>query len=250
MRAILLLLFVPALAGAQSLPDVLKQGEELFNKTCASGYCHGAQGVGGGAPRIAARGFDQTFINNTVTRGISNTAMQSFANAFSRADLAAVVAYVARLNGIANPNVAANVAAPAASVLSAEATRGRELFSDAVRSFGRCSTCHELNGIGIPAAAPISTVPASTAALKALVTPRVSTVTAGGEAMPALILSRKSQAVLFYDFTTPPPVLRTEAPGSIETRDGSNWRHSAVIGSYNDAELSSILEYLRSAVKP
>jgi mono/diheme cytochrome c family protein len=251
MKGIFLMLLLPALAVAQNLPDVVKQGEDVFGKTCANGYCHGAQGAGGGAPRLAARGFDQAYINNAVTRGIPNTAMQSFASTLSRSELTAVVVYVARLNGVANPTVAANLpATPPAAVLPADAARGRDLFSDAVRSFGRCSTCHEVNGIGIPVAAPIATVPANTIALKALATPRVSTATVSGESMPALILANKSQAVLFYDLTTPPPVLRTEAPGAIQTRDGSNWRHASVIGSYNDAELESILGYMRVALRP
>src|SRR5262245_40990707 len=150
------------MAAAQNVQDVLKQGEEVFNKNCANGYCHGAQGVGGGAPRISARGFDQAFINNTVTRGVPNTAMQSFANTLSRAELTAVVVYVSRLNGIANPTIAANApASPSPSPLSPDAARGRGLFSDAVRNFGRCSTCHEVDSIGIPVAAPIGTVPSS-----------------------------------------------------------------------------------------
>ncbi len=249
-------IFIPMLAGGQNLTDVLKQGEDVFNKTCAAGYCHGAQGTGGGAPRVSARGFDQTFINNTVTRGIPNTAMPPFTNALSRADLIAVVAYVAELNGIANPTIAAGggrdglLEPPAAPVLSGDAARGLSLFFDAVRSFGRCSTCHEVNGIGMPVAAPIAAVPASLAALEALETPRVSTATVGGESMPALVLSNKSQAILFYDLTTTPPVLRTEAPAAVQKRDGSNWRHSSAIGSYNEAELTSILAYLRAAVKP
>lgn len=248
MKALFLLMFIPAVAAAQNLADVLKQGEAAFNKTCATGYCHGAQGAGGGAPRISARGFDQTFINNTVTRGVPNTAMQSFSNTLSRDELTAVVAYVARLNGVANPAIATN--APAATTppaLSAEATRGRNLFSDAVRGFGRCSTCHEVSGLGIPVAAPIGTVPATAAALKALSTPRVSTATVGGDTMPALILSNKNSAVMFYDLTAAPPVLRTESPANVQTRDGSNWRHASVIGSYSDAELSSIVAYLQAS---
>jgi mono/diheme cytochrome c family protein len=247
MKSILLLLVVPALAVAQN-PDVLKQGEDVFNKSCASGYCHGAGGAGGGAPRIVARGFDQNFIINTVTRGIPNTGMQAFANTLSRAELNVVVAYVGRLNGIASPSVAAG-GGPAETAsgpaLSAEAARGRQLFSDAVRSFGRCSTCHEVNGIGIPVAAPIMTIPNNAAALKALATPRVSTATVSGESMPILMLSNRSQAVLFYDLTATPPVLRTETPAAVRLREGSDWRHASVIGSYNEEELSSILEYLR-----
>jgi mono/diheme cytochrome c family protein len=250
MKRILLWLFFPIIAQAQNLPDVLKQGQEVFSRTCSNGYCHGPSGAGGGAPRIAARGFEQAYINNVVTRGIPNTAMQSFSNTLSRADLNALVAYVASLNGIANPVVAAGPAAPAAPALSGDAAKGRDLFFDAVRSFGRCSTCHEVGGIGIPVAAPISAIPANAAALKALATPRVSTVTVGGESMPGLTISNRSTSVMFYDLTVAPPVLRTETPAAVRNTDGSNWRHSSVIGAYTDAELSSILAYLQAALKP
>src|SRR4029077_18066489 len=81
MRRGLLLLFPFALAEAQSLQEaVLAQGEKIFNQTCAAGYCHGAKGVAGGAPRLAARGFDQAFINATVMRGVAGTSMTAFAN--------------------------------------------------------------------------------------------------------------------------------------------------------------------------
>jgi hypothetical protein len=73
-------------------------------------------------------------------------------------------------------------------------------------------------------------------------------VTVGGETFPALVLSNKTSAVLFYDLTTPPPVLRTELPASVQVRDSGTWRHSSVIGSYNDAELGAILAYLQAVV--
>jgi len=248
---ILLFLVIGTVANAQSLPEVLKQGESVFNKSCATGYCHGARGTTGGAPRLAARGFDQNFINNTVTRGVQSTAMPAFGTALSRADLTAVVAYVASLNGVANPAiVSSGPAGPPAVRLSAEDARGRDLFSDSVRGFGRCSTCHEIAGIGIPVATPIAKVPADAAALKALATPQVSTATVGSESMPALMVSKKADAVIFYDLTSAPPVLRTETPASVQTGDGSSWRHSSVIGAYNDAELAAILSYLRVTVKP
>ena len=248
---IFLLVVIGTLANAQSLPEVLKQGEIVFNKSCATGYCHGARGTTGGAPRLAARGFDQNFINNTVDRGVQSTAMPAFGTTLSRADLTAVVAYVASLNGIANPVIAGSgPGGPPAVRLSADAARGRDLFSDSVRGFGRCSTCHEVAGIGISVATPIAKIPADAAALKALATPQVSTATVGSESMPALVVSKKTDAVMFYDLTSAPPVLRTESPASVQTRDGSTWRHSAVIGAYNDAELSAILSYLRVTVKP
>jgi mono/diheme cytochrome c family protein len=250
MKFALLLLAVAVFSSGQ---DIVKRGEDIFNKTCATGYCHGAKGANGGAPRLAARGFDQAFIGNTVTNGVKGTAMPAFGNTLSRAELAAVVAYVGSLNGIAplsGPSNGAGPASPAAPKLTAEAARGRALFSDAVRSFGRCSTCHEVSGIGISVVTSIAKVPADAAALKNLATPQVATVTLGSESMPALVVGKKTDAVMFYDLTTPPPVLRTESPAAVQTREGSSWRHASVIGAYSDAELSAVLSYLRTVVKP
>jgi len=247
MKRALLLFALPALMPAQ---DLIKQGETIFSKSCATGYCHGARGTNGGAPRLAARGFDQAFIANTVAGGIPNTAMPAFGTTLSRADLNAVVAYVASLNGVTNLITNSGPPGAVAAKLTGDSARGRDLFSDSVRSFGRCSTCHEVGGIGIPIATPIAKIPADVAALKALITPQVATVMIGSESMPALVVSKKANAVMFYDLTSAPPVLRTESPASVQTRDGSAWRHASVIGSYNDAELASILSYLRSTVRP
>ena len=130
--------------------------------------------------------------------------------------------------------------------LTGEAARGAQLFTEAVRGFGRCSTCHEVGGFGIPVAAPIAQVPASVAALKALATPDVKTGAMDGESMPVLVLSEGKQGTLFYDLTSAPPVQRNAEPGSVKFTDGSNWRHSSVIGAYSDSELAAILDYLRA----
>jgi mono/diheme cytochrome c family protein len=250
MRAALLLPLLAAAAWAQNVEDVVKRGEQLFTTTCGSGYCHGGRGVGGGAPRLAARGFDQAFIATTVRGGVAGTNMAAFGGNLPGADLAAIVAYVARLNNVQNIAVGGGRGgAPAAPKLSAEAARGQALFTDAVRGFGRCSTCHEVGGFGIPVAAPIHDVPASAAALKALATPRVATATIGGQAMPALIVASKSTGVTLYDLTVVPPVLRSEELGAVQTREGSAWRHSTVIGRYSDAELGTVLAYLRTVVQ-
>ena len=256
MKPLCVLLLASALLPAQDLKPVLQRGEQVFKTNCATGYCHGQNGSAGGAPRLAARGFDQATINNIVSRGVTGTAMPAFAGTLSRADLTAVVAYVATLNGIANPSLAApgrggaGPVSPPEPPLPPEAARGRDLFYDAVRGFGRCSTCHEVSGMGMPVAAPISQVPTDPAALRALATPDVATATVDGESMPALVLSKGKERALFYDLTVPPPVLRTVAPASVQFKEGNAWRHEAVIGSYSDAELTSILDFLRAVVKP
>jgi mono/diheme cytochrome c family protein len=238
---------------AQNVASVVKQGEAVFSKTCATGYCHGVRGGPSGAPRLAARGFDQAYISKVVTQGVPDTGMASFTTRLSRPDLIAVIAYVETLNGIANPDVSMDdggVAVSTRPTLTGEAARGARLFSEAVRSFGRCSTCHEVGGFGIPVAAPITKVPASAAELKALATPDVKTGAMGEETMPVLVLSQGKQGPAFYDLTSAPPVQRNAEPGSVKFTDGSNWRHSSVMGAYNDSELAAILDYLRAVIKP
>ena len=248
MKGALLLLLVPMIGWPQS------SGEKVFAQSCATGYCHGAKGTPAGAPRLAGRGFDQTYITNTIMRGLPGTAMPAFGTTLSRADLGAVVAYVANLNGIANPTInlgpGPGAAGPAEPALPADAEKGRALFFDAVRGFGRCSTCHEVNGIGIPVTTPIAKIPADAAALRALATPDVRTATVEGEAMPVLIVGQGKNRALFYDLTSAPPVLRTVDPKTLKVTEGSAWRHASVIGAYNDAELASVLIYLREAMKP
>lgn len=238
-KTLSLSILIPAIALAQT------QGEKIFNQTCATGYCHGSKGATGGAPRLAARGFDQAYINTTIARGIPGTTMPAFGSKLSRGDLTAVAGYVAALNGISG-----SAAQAPAKALSAEATRGRELFSEAVRSFGRCATCHEVNGIGIPVAAPIAVVPPNVTSLRALETPHVRTAVVDGETIPALVVGEGSRGTILYDLTSSPPVQRSLEAGTVKITDGSSWRHVSAIASYSDAELAAILSYLRATVQP
>jgi mono/diheme cytochrome c family protein len=174
--------------------------------------------------------------------------------ALSRNDLTAVVAYVATLNGIANPAIGVGPGAarggPPPPELSADAKRGQDLFSEAFRSFGRCATCHEIEGIGMQIATPIANVPADAQGLRNLATPDVKTAVLEGESVPALVVSQGKRRTIVYDLTSAPPVLRSVDPSVAKIQDGSNWKHSSVISSYNDSELTSILDYLRAVVKP
>lgn len=249
MKPFALLLAVAPLAFPQALPDVLTQGEAAFAKTCGNGYCHGTKGGGGGAPRLAARGFDQTFIRATITNGIPGTQMAAFGKSMSAQELTSIVAYVATLNGVTNPEIATpgrQTEAPAPASLSAEAARGKTLFSEAARGFQRCSTCHEAAEIGVAVTTPIANIPQNAAALKALPTGKVKTTTMNGESMPVLVLSDGRQGAVFYDLTSAPPVERHAEPGSVKFSEGSAWRHSVALGTYSDSELNAVLAYLRA----
>jgi mono/diheme cytochrome c family protein len=236
------------IAPAQGTEDVTARGAKVFQETCSTGYCHGAKGTASGAPRLVGRGFDQAFITATVTRGVPGTAMRAFGASLDRRDLTAVIAYVASLNGIAAPGASASGERPA-SALSPEAARGRDLFFDATRSFARCSTCHEVNGMGIPVATPIVSIPADVPALRSLATPAVRTAVIDGDSMPVLVVSEGKRRTIVYDLTSAPPVLRTDDdPARVKLSAGTSWKHSSAMGSYSDAELSAILAYLKAAI--
>jgi mono/diheme cytochrome c family protein len=236
-----LLLFVPILAAAQ---DVLTRGAEVFAKSCATPYCHGPKGAGAGAPKLASRGFDEAHIASVTRAGVSGTAMQGYGSILARPDFNAVVAYVASLNGI---RPVSGSEAPTVK-LSPDATRGRDLFFDAVRGVERCSTCHQAQGLGI-AIAPIAKIPANAAALRNLATPDVRTARLGTDYFPAIVVSEGGRRTVLYDLTALPPVMRTVDSKALGIADSSSWIHSAVLKSYDDRELESILAFLR-ALRP
>jgi cytochrome c553 len=251
------LILVPALASAQSVAPMIARGETVFNQTCSNGYCHAAQGAdGGAAPRLVARGFDEAYIANVVRAGVPGTAMAAFGDKLPAADFAAVIAYVDRLNGVtpsANPGGQGGLQ-PAIALqrakLPPEAEKGRSLFFEATLGFGRCSTCHQVENLGLPIASPITTIPPSVAALKALQTPHLSTAIAGGDRIPALVLSRAARETVFYDLTSAPPVYRIMDSAEVNITAGSSWSHASAIHAYSDPELESILVFLRTAVHP
>lgn len=178
MKTAVVALFLPAVMWAQGGAQI-ERGLDIFNKSCATGYCHGVKGLPGGAPRLVARGFDDAYISQVVRMGIPHTGMPEFGSTLERADLLAVVAYVDSLNGVMPPpNPFAQAAAP--RKLPPAAQHGRQLFADQARSFDRCSTCHQVDGIGIAVALPFVSVPESVAVLRALESPDIQTATAGG----------------------------------------------------------------------
>jgi len=247
MTRLALILLLPGLGCAQ---DTLARGQEVFNKSCATGYCHGVKGTAGGAPKLASRGFDQAYITQVVRGGIPATGMPAFSQTLNRVDLFAVTSYVGSLNGIAPARLPGADRGPAPRKLPEDAMRGRAFFYEAVRGFDRCSTCHQLDGMGIAVADPIVKIPENAAALRSLPTPHVWTAVAEGESFPVLVVAKGGSQTKVFDLTKPPPVSRSFPGAAVQLKESSNWRHADAIASYQDAELENILAFLRAVVKP
>lgn len=236
-----------AAAVAQDSGNALERGERVFGSSCATGYCHTlGGGSGGGAARLAARGFDLAHIENAITKGMPQTRMPAFGTLLPADDLRAVITYVASLNGIDSATAA--TASPASRPpLSPAAESGRKLLHAAERGYGRCATCHQVAGSGVPAANPIKHVPANAKELRQLRTPNVATITLAKEKIPGLVISPGAARTVFYDLTIAPPVLRTVPTTAIAVTDGSPWSHAKSITSYTDREIEDILAYLRES---
>lgn len=252
MKSACLMILAPALALAQGVSNnggrLLAHGQDVYNKSCATGYCHGVKGTAGGAPRLAARGFDDAYVSQTVRMGIPHTGMPEFGSTLERGELQAVIAYVDSLNGVTPPSNP--FAMPAPRKLPPAAQHGRELFADQTRSFNRCSTCHQADGIGIAVALPFTSVRDSVASLRALETPEIETLTAEGSTFPALVLNKSGAQAKFYDLTSLPPVLRALPKSEVTFKVGSTWRHADMLKAYTDSDLEAILTFLRTVVKP
>lgn len=123
-------------------------GAQTFRLTCAQGYCHGSGGSQGRAPKLLGRNFDGPTASKIIGDGVANTGMPGFKSRLSAKQLDEVIAYVVRISGGDLKTLKASSGGAAAAGLSSVATRGKDLFFDALRGVDRCSTCHVLEGIG------------------------------------------------------------------------------------------------------
>jgi mono/diheme cytochrome c family protein len=232
-------------------PDAdVARGAKVFAQSCAVGYCHGTAGAANRGPRLAGRGFDRSYVDKVIRDGIPGTAMPGF-KTMAAADLTAVITYVFNISG-GSPGsaAAAPIFTPSTEPLKfpgpAEAKKGKDLFFDASRG-ARCGTCHIAEDWGT-AVGPnlVAKPPASAADVRNAKASNVRlAVTASGERFPALPVDRKATGVSVYDLTGTPPVLRSFTPAELKLQEGAAWTHSAAIASYKDAELASIVAYLK-----
>lgn len=243
---LLLLCSIKSQAQQPGADPVLKRGEELYAQSCA-GFCHGAGGEAGGAPRLANRSFDGQYIERVITYGVPGTAMPAWGQRLIKEELTPVIAYVKSLNGIVSSSTNPRT-------LPLEASVGRDLFVDPTYELGACSNCHSYEGKGM-AVVPINYVPVNVPGLRNLAGRNGSptalrTATVGGETFTAWVATELKDEIRLYDMTTMPFSLRTFPRSAVTLKDGGSRQHNSVLGKYTDQELSSILTYFREMARP
>ena len=245
------------LAQSSPDPDLIFQGEVVFARSCATGYCHGSAGTAGRGPRLRGTGLGRDRILEATRDGIPRSAMPGWEGKLSETDLSAVVEYVWSL-AMDTREPPADEAMPPGTGPAVfvgfdgpeQVSRGRDLFFDATRE-ARCATCHEAGGRGIPVGPDLlalgdgldATLVGRTRSRRSSHVLRARLT--DGESFAALRVAQEEGRVRLFDLTTIPPVLRSLLADEIESlAQDRNWEHRTVSTEYSDAELRAIVEYL------
>jgi putative heme-binding domain-containing protein len=158
----------------------IEAGRRLFAGSCSNNYCHGSGGGGGGGPKLKDREFTAERLTRVITDGIPGTAMPGFKKAYTKEQIAQIVAYVISLSPDSSKALSEDrpssvdqhipgarpearpetrpassqpksdrpaVTSSDSSDLRGDASAGRELFFDATQT-QNCRVCHTVGGIG------------------------------------------------------------------------------------------------------
>jgi mono/diheme cytochrome c family protein len=236
-----LLLVAPALLSAQS-PQV-KRGAEVYRTTCGNGYCHGAEGAAGRAPKLAGRSFSAAYVFQVVLDGKPGTGMPGFSQQLKSEDIEAVTQYILSLSAPAGAGASSSKTPVQAPPPAAQ--KGKALFFDAVR-MGGCGKCHELEDRGSPVGPDLKALtPAQIASMRVASHTRAITASPVNEdPFPAVAAEQTPEHVQVFDLSSPLPVLRTFQSGQVRIAQGSSWSHSTAAQNYSDADLAAISSYL------
>ena len=215
--------------------QAIREGAKLFAPNCSSGYCHGANGIGGGGPRLRGKGLDAAYLFKTISNGIPGTAMPSFKSELSQEQIFKLVAFImseakdSPEGKTETPSIASAITAKSISRVATDsaATRslignaeaGKALFFDPAQAKS-CRACHAFAGEGAligPDLSKIGNKPAREIFLS-IIFPReakdsryrTTTLTLkSGDKVVGIKKEEDADSIQIYDIAELPAVLRT-----------------------------------------
>jgi mono/diheme cytochrome c family protein len=252
-------------------PRLIAEGAKLFAPTCGTAYCHGANGDGGGAPRLRGKDLDSQYVFKTIANGVSGTAMPAFKSDFSEDQIWRLVAFVlsegtfppaaeatstTRLGSQATASNDPPVSI-ASTVVIGDAQAGKLLFYDSSQQKS-CHVCHAISGEGGSVGPDLSSAAGKRPRelFSAILMAR-----SGGERYAALSVSTKgaekvigikkdedSESVRVFDVTELPPVLRTFQKSDISKSEPAvGWNvHRDNATLYTIRQLLDLISFLKS----
>jgi putative heme-binding domain-containing protein len=242
---------------------LVTRGSELFARSCAIGYCHGAEGRASRGPQLRDLPWDPRHIHTVTRDGVPETAMPAWKDILPDRDIWAVTAYVMSLSSTKLEGQAAILELSAASESqpsrSAEAQRGHDLFFDLTNE-KRCAVCHRLGAKGAavgPDLAASARRKSGEQLLRDIVEPGASiaqgfeqTAVATNDAERVVGIKKEEtpEYIRLYDTSSIPPPLRTIYREQIHAVNTD--QRSSMPGGYgrmlSQEDLRAIVAYLKS----
>jgi putative heme-binding domain-containing protein len=256
-------------------PRSIAEGARLFAPNCSSGYCHGASGVGGGAPRLRGKGLDADYLFKTILNGIPGTAMPAFKTELSEERIWTLVAFImsevkenkagpafapSTKSGSPAADDSTNAAKLAAAAsLIGDAQAGKALFFDSSRQKS-CRACHAVGGQGASIGPDLSKVGAKSAReiFLSIVLPRevkdsrfgtLTLTLKNGEKVLGIKKEEDEEVIRVYDIAELPAVLRTIQKSDLAKTEPSS--ESAMpkdyAAIYTIKQILDMVSYLKSS---
>ena len=242
--------------------------------SCSSAYCHGAGGMGGGAPRLRGRDLDPAYVFKTVTNGVPGTPMMAFKGDLSEEQRWKLVAFVLSPVTANEPSAGGPAESGSRSgapslikgevgslMPSGDAASGRDLFYDLANQRS-CHGCHAIQGVGAkvgPDLGAFASGKSDAQVLSAVLTPHIVTdpkytsvtiTMADGDRIMGVKKDEGGDVVRVYDTTALPAVLRTLAKAEIVKMESS--QQSVMPGNYGsvytEKQLADIIAFIKSAL--
>ncbi len=245
-------------------PDLIADGDQHFAQSCAVGYCHGSEGTSARGPALRDREWNVHDLYRITAEGLPGTSMPGWKGVIPDRAIWAITAYVLSLSS--DPPSGADAVVmlegtpgeEAALVpLSADAERGKALFSDLTRE-RRCSVCHRMDGMGSaigPNLALAARSKSEQELTQDIVDPnrsiafgfeQVHLELRSGEPVAGVLAGETADRVRVYDSGAVPPPLRSVA--RLDIRDQRTLQGSAMPGdlgeTYSAEEIAAIVGYL------
>jgi len=246
MKNLIWLLFLAAgTLNAQSVAE----GKQVFQTSCAVGYCHGVDGRAGKGPRLRDRTWSRSYLYKTIEQGIPGSGMPAWQGRLSEEKIAAVISYIFTISE--EDSSAATKMEPAAAV--APDLPGKALFFDLMRD-RNCGVCHRVSDAGseiAPQFKRLGRTPVQTLLQQIQAQPssgnNIQVRLQDGEEFCGVKASDDHNWLKIYDLEGGgPPVLRTIGKDSILTTKPcpSLNVHADNSKIYSESELLSIVDFL------
>jgi mono/diheme cytochrome c family protein len=222
------------------------EGKQVFETSCAVGYCHGLDGRAGKGPRLRDKVWSRSYLYKTIVQGVPGTSMPAWGGQLSDEKIAAVISYIFTISKEEAAGEATVKASSAEQPVVRAGSQGEALFFDLTRD-RNCGVCHRVGDRGAEMAGVLKGARVSDMVGQPVSERNVRVRLKDGEEFCGVKGGKDAGALRVYDLEgSGPPVLRTISRGAVATVGAcpSLNVHAANLKVYSAEELGRIAAFL------